>query len=128
MIGSRQLGIHVLEAVQPGLALKIYDGGPFWLMGLSLLVQMELVWNWDGSRRDGAFSKGIAEGGSKRGARGGRRGFPHNGKQFRGFFHTMEPCFGKFSTQWKHVSAHCHPIGFRNGGTGREKPSKFGVV
>ena len=29
--------------------------------------------------------------------------FPHNGKQFPGFFHTMEACFGHFSTQWKRV-------------------------
>ena len=29
--------------------------------------------------------------------------FPHNGNKFPGFFHTMETCFRKFSTQWKHV-------------------------
>jgi len=40
-------------------------------------------------------------------------GFPHNGKVFRRFFHTMEEGFGQFSTQWKHVSGHYHPIGTR---------------
>ena len=29
--------------------------------------------------------------------------FPHNGNMFPKFFHTMEACFGHFSTQWKHV-------------------------
>jgi hypothetical protein len=31
------------------------------------------------------------------------RGFPRNGNMFRGFFHTMEACFGHFSRQWKRV-------------------------
>ena len=30
--------------------------------------------------------------------------FPHNGSMFRHFFHTMETCFEKFSTQWNTVS------------------------
>ena len=38
------------------------------------------------------------------GAGWGRKKFPHNGNMFPGFFHTMERCFAKFSTQWKHVS------------------------
>ena len=42
--------------------------------------------------------------GSDHGARGRGVGrFPHNGRKFRHFFHTMETCFTKISTQWKEV-------------------------
>ena len=42
-------------------------------------------------------------------------GFPHNGSMFREIFHTMEACFGHFSTQWKHVSRGFSTV-WKNGG------------
>ena len=60
----------------------------------------------EGSGWDGGASRPGEPGweGREKKARGGRKKFPHNGKQFRGFFHTMETCFRNFSIQWKRVS------------------------
>ena len=43
-------------------------------------------------------------------------------------FWGREDVFAKRLEIRKTGKRHCHPIGFRNGGTGREKPRKFGVV
>ena len=50
------------------------------------------------------MGRGAGAGCRPEGGRGVCKKFPHNGNVFPGFFHTMEACFGHFSTQWKPVS------------------------
>ena len=88
----------------------------------------------EGWIREEAFGKGRKKGWEtpcfhsaprKAGGRGTTSGWKPPNTRWR-VFHAMETCFAGFSTQWKLVSGHYHPIGCKSGGAGREKSSKFG--
>ena len=81
-------------------------------------------WSWQGECGGAGYGWE-----AEKKAGGGEKSFPHNGNQFRGFFHTMEACFGHFSTQWKRVfHAVEKPAPGRRQGRARLRPRRKGRI